>query len=121
MVHTLFWIEIALKGSVGLLLLLIPGIVIRTFGLPAAPNGFWPRIAGALLTGLALATLIQGSLKGVSGLGLAGSIAINIVGAVTIASILIVGGGPPARRGRVLLWALVIALVLLSLFELAHV
>ena len=58
-------------------------------------------------------------MPGRNGLGLAGHIALNLVGAGAIAALLILGRAGTLRRGRVLLWIAAAALSLLALVELA--
>lgn len=117
----LLWIETVLKLSGGLVLSLAPLVVIKALGLPPAGSSFWPRMLGALLIGLAGATFIEGAWPPVRALGLAGCIVINLAGAAMISVLATLGGGAATRRGAAVLWALVVVLVVLSLFEIAHV
>ena len=116
----LLWIETVLKLAAGALLLAAPGTVSRALGLPRDPSGFWPRILGAVLLGLATATVLEGWIGRAHGLGLAGTLAINLASAGGIASLLILGKAAPTRRGRLLLWLVVAVLVLLALLELPY-
>ncbi len=116
----LLWLETLLKLTGGPLLLLAPMSTIRAFGLPASASGFWPRIVGALLLGIAAATYIEGAWAGSRGLGLAGLVAINLTGALVIALAILAGRAAPTRRGAVALWVLVALLVSLSLVEIAQ-
>ncbi|HEX2843237.1 ABC transporter permease [Hyphomicrobium sp.] len=118
--HQLLWFETLLKLVSGLALLLAPLSVIRLFGLPAADSGFWPRVLGAVLIGLAGATFIEGAWSGSRGLGLAGLIVINLASAAVIAIVTLFGGGAQTRRGSLLLWVAVTVLFVLSLIEIAH-
>ena len=116
----LLWIETLLKLAGGLALVLAPLTVIRLLGLPEARSGFWPRLLGSVLIGLAAATFLEGTVSGSRGLGLAGSIAVNLFAAAMIAVLLALEAGPSSRRGAVLLWLLAATLILLSLFEIAY-
>ena len=60
MLKQLLWAEVLLKGGVGLALLLAPVYSIALAGFPSAGNGFWPRLTGAILLGIAAALLLQG-------------------------------------------------------------
>lgn len=121
-INQLLFAETILKGSAGLLLILIPGLTIKALGLPQAASRFWPRMLGALLIGLALASLAEGSLQAKSGLGLAGSIIINLSGIAVLGALLILGRtSATTRRGRLVLWSLVLALIFLTLLEFAYV
>ncbi len=73
----LLWIETLLKFSAGLMLVLAPLATIKLLGLPPASTGFWPRLLGALLIGIAGALFLEGSVPGSRGLGLAGCLVIN--------------------------------------------
>jgi hypothetical protein len=117
----LLWIETVLKLAGGLVLSLAPSVVIKALGLPPAGSLFWPRMLGALLLGLSAATFIEGAWPQVRALGLAGCIVINLIAAAMLSVLATLGAGAPTRRGTAILWALVVVLVILSLFEIAHV
>ncbi len=108
-----------MKGFAGALLILAPGLTIKLIGLPKSDGNFWPRMLGALLLGLAIASLLQGTLRAQGGLGLTGSIAVNLTVTAVLGSLLILGPATPTKRGRLALWCLMILLTLLSLAELA--
>ena len=112
-------IEAIVKATGGLFLVLVPGLTIRFLGLPRSGTNFWPRLLGAVLLGLAMAAVLEGTLRAQGGLGLAGSIAINLCVAIILGSSLILGKTAPTRRGRLILWLLLILLTLSSLAELA--
>lgn len=114
----LLWLETLLKIAPGLLLALAPLTTLRVLGLPRPDTGFWPRLCGALLVGMAGALFLEGTSRG-HGLGLAGCIIINLCGATVLATLLVLDRGPTSTRGRAVVWALVCALVTLSVFEIA--
>jgi hypothetical protein len=120
MAQQFLWIEACLKLAGGLMLVTAPRVLARLLGLPSADDRFWPRLLGAVLIGLAAASLIEGRRPGAGGLGLAGSIAINLAGAAMISALLILHRAGNTRRGRVLLGLLAALLVLLSLIEIAY-
>ena len=70
-------LETSIKLASGLLLVTAPLAMLRLLGLARPPSGFWPRLTGALLLGLAAATFIEIRLPGSKGLGLYGTIAIQ--------------------------------------------
>lgn len=115
----LFWIEACLKLAGGLALVTAPRVLTRLLGLPSADDAFWPRLLGAVLIGIAVASLIEGRAPGAGGLGMAGSIAINLAGAGMLGALLILDRAGKTRRGRALLILIAAILVLLSLFEIA--
>lgn len=118
MSEQLLWIEACLKLGSGVALVATPRTLARLFGLPSANQPFWPRLLGALLMGLGVASLLEVRMQG--GLGLAGSIAVNLAGAAMIGALLFLGRAGRTMRGRLLLWLAVAALVILSLVEIAY-
>ena len=115
----LLWIETLLKLISGLVLAVAPMSAIKLFGLPRTDTGFWPRLLGAVLIGLAAALFIEARVEGSHGLALAGCVVVNLSGATMMATLLVMDAGPPSVRGRGLLWVLVIILVALSVIEIA--
>ena len=89
MAQQFLWIEACLKLAGGLALVTAPRVLAQLLGLPSADDRFWPRLLGAVLIGLAAASLIESRSPGAGGLGLAGSIAINLAGAAMIGALLI--------------------------------
>lgn len=78
----ILWFEIILKGLLGTGLFLVPGTLAAIAGLHRIENQFWPRIAGALLIGLAACILVQSEATSAKGaIGPAGLVAINLAGA----------------------------------------
>ena len=119
MSEQLLWIEACLKLGSGLALIAAPRTLARLLGLPSADQPFWPRLLGALLIGLAAASLLEVRMQG--GLGLGGSIAINLAGGTMIGgALLILGRAGKTKRGRFLLWLTAVALIVLSLVEIAY-
>jgi hypothetical protein len=119
MLQQLLWIEIALKGAGGLILLIAPGYAATIFGLPATGAGFWPRVVGALLLGIAAALFLQGEYPAFQALKPAGLIAVNLTGAAILCLLLVLKRASTVRRGNVLLWGITVTLIVLSLFELS--
>lgn len=114
----LLWLETLLKFTAGVLLALAPLTTLRILGLPRADTGFWPRLVGILLLGLAGALFLEGTSRG-HGLGLAGVVIVNLAGASLLATLLVLESGPTSARGRTAVWAVVCALVSLSVLEIA--
>ena len=119
MVQQLLWIEILLKGTTGLILLIAPCLFAKSLGLPAIGAPFWPRLVGSLLCGLAGAVILTAWLGRSNATGLAGLAAMNVTVGVIIIAQLAVGSDPLPRRGRVLLWMAAIILCTLSAVEIA--
>lgn len=116
--------EVVLSGGAALGLLLFPNAVTRLFGWTPSPASLWPRIAGATLAGLAVATTAtlagwsRTALEG--GLGLAGHASINFVIGFVLLSMAVVGPDMPTRRGRWVAVVLAMTLIVLALIEIAH-
>jgi hypothetical protein len=121
MARDLLWLEMLLKAISGGLLLLFPRTLARLLGLPPVAETFWPRLLGAMLLGLAAATLLEVRLDARNGLGLAGHVVINLGMALTLFGLLIMAKAAPARRGRILVGVFAAALTVLALFELAWI
>ena len=119
MAQQLFWFEVVLKFGVGAALLLTPIALARLFGLPHGNTGFWIRILGLTLVGLAGAIYIEASQTSSRGLGFAGLAVIN-VSAIIAFFALIMTGQVKTWRGNAALWLAIIVLLLLILFEIAY-
>lgn len=120
-VSQILFLEVIIKLVFGVPLLFAPLSTLSLFGLARPPTGLWPRLAGALLIGLAAATFIEIRLPGSKGLGLYGLIAINLIAALTLLAALIMNAGAPTRRGRISLWLAVGLLLTLALAEISEV
>lgn len=118
-INQLLFLEAVLKGAAGIILVLLPGVAIKALGLAQTPTYFWPRMLGAVLLGMSVASVLEGSLRAKAGLGLSGSIAINLAAIFVLGSHLILARTAPTKRGRLTLWLLVIVLAALSLAEFA--
>ncbi|MEJ2306391.1 MAG: hypothetical protein P8Y30_02400 [candidate division WOR-3 bacterium] len=107
---------------------LVLGILLITFplvhdflGVPVSNTNFYPNILGAVLTGIAIALLIEALKKEKSkytGLGLMGAISINLCGGVALTLWLVFGGLKIPLRGQIFLWTLAFILVIISSVEL---
>lgn len=117
----LILVELAVKGGAGLMLVLVPLTAIKLLGLPRSDTAFWPRLLGALLIALALATYMDATIRLGHGLGLAGACLVNMTLALALAGLLMGGQGPQTRRGRILLWLTTAVVATLALVELAYV
>jgi len=82
------------------------------FGIPRSDSSFYPAIA----------LLVEAFRKpGAVGLGLGGTVAINLSGGIVLVCWLVSGGLGLPTKGVVILWALAVVLVLISSAELlAH-
>ena len=116
-------LELLLDGGAALLLLLVPKLVVRILGWPPVEMTFWPRLLGAVLAGLALATavtLAEWPRPGLgSGFGLAGHITVNLTVAFALSAMLYIGREMPTHRGWLFTALLAAGLGLLALVEIA--
>ncbi|HRY06954.1 MAG TPA: ABC transporter permease [Hyphomicrobiaceae bacterium] len=117
----ILFLEVMVKLAFGAPLIVAPLSILKLCGLSCPPTGFWPRLVGALLLGLAAATFIEIRLPGSKGLGLYGLIAINLIAAGTIIAMLIMNGGAPTWRGRMALWLGSAMLFTLALAEVSEI
>ena len=101
-----------------LLLAYSPGLA-DSLGVPIANSGFFPNILGAVFIGITIALLIEtfGKLSG-GGLGLLGTISINLCGGIVLLIWLVSGDLDIPLRGSIFLWTLDIMLLVLSSVEL---
>lgn len=104
----------------GLPLLIEPKRAARILGLPDVGDGFYPRVLGGVLTGIATALALESGRRegGPVGLGAGGAIAVNALGGGAVAVWLAVGR-PAAipRRGRALLGLIAVGVVGLGAVE----
>ncbi len=102
-------VDAAVNLTLGVPLLVAPRALARSLALPETPQTFYPRVLGAVLTGIASALILERRRVGSTelvGLGAGGAIAINTLGGATVALWL---SSPEAERlparGRALLGA----------------
>ena len=125
MADQLLWFEILLKGTVGLVMLLMPVSAARLAGLPHTSSTFWPRLFGAALIGIAGAFAVEGYHQAggaiaAKGLGLGGAVIINLTTLLALFGTLIFAA-VATWRGRLLVWLLILLLLFLTVIEIAHV
>jgi len=120
MAHQILWFETILKFSAGIALLGFPVSLARLLGLPHGNVGFWARLLGGILIGLAGAIYVEASQPGVRGLGFSGLVIINTT-AVLLMMSLIMTKQIESWRGNAMLWVVCGALLLLTMFEIAQI
>lgn len=121
MAHQLLWLETLLRLSAGVVLLIMPVTAARVLGLPLPQALLWPRLLGAMLIGMAGATLLEGAASSSTGLGPGGLVLINLATAGTLISLLVLERASQTRRGKLFLWALALSLISLAVLEIAVV
>src|SRR5262245_66418300 len=107
MVEQLLWVEMLFKLAAGLVLLIAPTTTAAVMGWPRPGSSFWPRLLGAVLIGIGLASALNARAAGARGLGLGGSVSINLAAAAFLL-IAVLLRPPSARRGRLLSWLIVV-------------
>ncbi len=120
MAHQILWFETILKFSAGLSLLLFPVSFAKLIGLPHGNVGFWARLLGGLLIGIAAAIYLEASQPNMRGLGYPGIVIINIT-AILLMMSLIIMKQIETWRGNAMLWVVCGVLFLLTLFEIAQI
>ena len=119
MSQQLYWLETILKSGAGLLLIIAPVTTAKLLGLPHGNVGFWARLLGITLIGLAAAIYIEATQPSGRGLGFAGLVVINIIFILMLMSLLILKQ-VTTWRGAATLWLMTGVLLLLTLFEIAY-
>lgn len=118
----ILWFEVIIKAAAGFTLLLIPLTAIRITGMQRPETGFWPRLLGAVVLGIAAAAFITLQFPDArGGLGPAGLIPINLAGAVAMIAPLIMGMAAPTRRGKLFILTNAVVLLTLAFLEIAHI
>ena len=113
-------IDAIINFFLAFLLGIFPKDVISFLGLPMVSNPFYASILGGVFFGIAIALLISRSAKNRNsdGLGLRGALAINISGGFVLALWLLFGALDVPAHGKIIMWALVVILFVLSAVEL---
>jgi hypothetical protein len=105
--------------ALGILMLFFPTQMIQTFDLPKTDNNFYINILGAVLLGIGVALLIERSREQLrmSGLGIAGAIAINLCGSGTLIAWLLFGNLDLSLGGNILLWSIALIVLGVAIIE----
>jgi hypothetical protein len=120
-VQQILWAEIFLKAVAGAILVIAPLTAIAVAGLQKPDQGFWPRVLGAMLLGVAAGIWIGLQFPSAKGaIGPAGLIPINLLAAAALLAALVLGGAAPTRRGRLFIAAAGMLLLALAFLEIAH-
>jgi hypothetical protein len=113
-------IDAIINFILAFLLGIFPKGVIGFLGLPVVSNPFYASILGGVFFGIGIALLISRSTNNSysDGLGLRGALAINLSGGLVLALWLLFGSLEIPTHGKIIMWALVAILFLLSAVEL---
>ena len=113
-------IDAIINFFLAFLLGIYPKGVIGFLGLPVVSNPFYASILGGVFFGIGIALLISRSEQNGSsdGLGLRGALTINLSGGLVLALWLLFGSLEVPIHGKIIMWALVVILFVLSAVEL---
>ncbi|CAA2139834.1 hypothetical protein HYPP_01647 [Hyphomicrobium sp. ghe19] len=117
----ILWAEIVIKGIAGFVLLIVPLSALAIAGLARPATGLWPRLVGALSVAIAASIWIGLEYPASRGsVGPAALVPINLLSAAVFIAALVMGTAAPTRRGKVLIAASAILLIVLAFLEIAH-
>jgi hypothetical protein len=117
----LLLVDAIVNLAIGAVLLMSPLSIIELLGLPVVSNHFYAMILGAVLFGIGIALLLELKRTGgrLTGLGIAGAIAINFCAGLALVAWLIFGGLEIPLRGQVILWVVAAVVLIVAWLELA--
>jgi hypothetical protein len=106
--------------ALGILLVFFPAQLIDVFNLPNVETFFYVNILGAVLFGIGTALLLEHfmGMKGITGLGIGGAIAINLCGGGALVYWLLFGNLELSQGGAIFLWSIAIVVLGIALAEL---
>lgn len=117
----LLWIEVVVKGTLGLALLLTPLVLLTLAGIQKPDSGFWPRVAGAFMLAIAASVWIGMQYPDARGsVGPAALVVINLMMTTLLVATLVLGIAAPARRGKLILAITAAGLGAFAFLEIAH-
>jgi hypothetical protein len=119
--ETLLIMDGIINLALGILLLLVPFGMASFLGVPEPVSFLYSSVLGAVLLGIGISLLLEvrGGAKNPRGLGIAGAIVINFCGAGALLGWLLMSPQELPVRGRILLWLIAVAVMLVGLVELA--
>ena len=105
--------------ALGIPMLFFPSQMIQAFDLPKADNNFYINILGTVLFGIGIALLLEhfSNQLQVSGLGIAGAIAINLCGSGALIAWLLFGHLNLSVDGSILLWSIALIVLGVAIIE----
>ena len=110
----------AINLVLGILLLFFPTGILEFMGLPKTDTYFYTSLLGAVIFGIGIALMLELRYRQspIQGLGLAGAIAINLCGGLTLMAWLVFGKLDLPLRGHITLWIVALVVVGIGLVEL---
>ncbi|WP_423414708.1 ABC transporter permease [Hyphomicrobium sp. B1] len=117
----ILWAEIAIKGTTGVVLIVVPLITLTLAGIEKPNSGLWPRLTGALILSIAVSVWIGLTYPEARGsIGPAALVPINLISAAILIAALVMGAAAPTRRGKLIVAAGAVVLLALGFLEIAH-
>ena len=103
----------------GILLLFFPTPMMKAFDLPKAENNFYINLLGGVLFGIGVALLLErfSDKLHLSGLGIAGAIAINLCGSGVLIAWLLFGDLSLSPSGSIFLWSIALIVLGVAIIE----
>ena len=103
----------------GILMLFFPTPLIKLLDLPKVENNLYINILGAVLFGIGIALLLErfSDQLHISGLGIAGAIAINLCGSGVLITWLLFGNLDLSIGGSILLWSIALIVLGVAIIE----
>ena len=117
--HLLLIVDGIINLALSILMLLFPTQMIQAFDLPKADNNFYINILGAVLFGIGIALFLEcfSDRLHMSGLGIAGAIAINMCGSGALIAWLLFGELDLSLGGSILLWSIALIVLGVAIIE----
>ena len=105
--------------ALGILMLIFPSQMIQAFDLPKANSNFYINILGAVLFGIGIALFLEcfSNRLHMSGLGIAGAVAINLCGSGALIAWLLLGNLTLSLGGSILLWSIALIVLGVAIIE----
>jgi hypothetical protein len=118
--HLLLVVDGIVNLALGVMLIFFPAQLMTVFALPKVETFFYINILGAVLFGIGIALLLEYFVgkKGITGLGIAGAIAINLCGSLTLISWLLFGDLDLSQGGAIFLWSIALVVLGIGIVEL---
>lgn len=106
--------------ALGVLLVFFPAQLISAFDLPRVEMFFYINILGSVLFGIGIAILLEcfAGKKAITGLGIGGSIAINLCAVAVLIYWLLIGDLKLSQGGAIFLWSIAIIVFGIAVAEL---
>jgi hypothetical protein len=118
--HLLLVVDGIVNLALGIMLIFFPTQLMVALDLPKVETLFYVNILGAVLFGIGIALLLErfAGTQGMTGLGIAGAIAINLCGGGVLTFWLLFGNLQLSKGGAIFLWGIAIIVLGIAVAEL---